>query len=392
MKANLINYLKNNSIIYSFIAFLLRLFFNTVGLFCQTKKRIVFMSFGGRKFDDSPLALYNKIINDKFFDDYEIYWVFCKPNEYKLIRGKTIKVDSFKFFIILLTSKIWISNTMIDRGIGIRKKGVIRVETWHGTPLKKICGEENIKSFKTFKSKKTDNHTIRCAQSVYDQNIFARVFNSTKESILLCDLPRNDELINNISAEKRDEILTKIGAPLNKKIILYIPTYREYLKTKRYENYIAPPINLRVWEEKLGCNFILLFRAHYAVNKVLGIKNNGFVFDVSTYDRLNDLFQICDILISDYSSAFFDFSIKERPMFCFAYDLEEYSEKRGLYLDIEKDLFLKVFRTENNLLDQLMDNPNSIAAKRIKKKYAPNAGNACSTIISEIKKRLLCKK
>lgn len=386
MKAKLVNFIKNNRLIYSITIFFYRCFYNFIGLFCKTKKQIIFTSFGGRKFDDSPFALYQQIISDDYFNDFEIIWAFSNPNSYQLPRGKAIKIDTFKFFVSLMKSKIWISNTSIDRGIGLHKKSVIRVETWHGTPLKKICGEENNLTFKPKKNRKIDNKTIRCAQSEYDQEIFARVFNASKECIHICDLPRNDELAKEITLEEKNELLEKIGVPKNKKIILYMPTYREYLLDKKFNNYIVPPINLNIWKEKLSNEYVLLFRAHYAVNKVLGIKTDDFVIDVSNFPHLNSLFLISDILISDYSSAFFDFSITGKPMICFAYDLKEYCEKRGLYLDIKKDMFIDVFENENDLITNFKNISNN--SYNFKQKYAPNPGNASAKLVLEIKKKL----
>lgn len=385
MKAKLINFIKANRIIYSVISFFYRLFFNFIGLFCRTKKQIIFTSFGGRKFDDSPYALYKKIISDNFFRDYRIIWAFTNPKSYKLTRGEVVKIDTFKFFISLMKSKIWISNTSIDRGIGLRKRGVVRVETWHGTPLKKICGEENSLTFKPKKRRKIDDKTIRCAQSEYDQEIFARVFNASKKCIHICDLPRNDELVHKISLAEKSELLKNVGIPEHKKIILYMPTYREYLLDDKYNNFIAPPLHLDLWKQELGEEYIVLFRSHYVVNKVLGIKTDNFIIDVSDFPHLNTLFLISDILISDYSSAFFDFCITEKPMICFAYDLKEYSEKRGLYLDLQKQ-FIDVCEKEDELLLNIKNIKNQ--SKKFREKFAPNPGNATAKIIAEIKKRL----
>lgn len=388
MKNKLINFIKHNRFLYKIITFLYRVFYNFLGIFIRTKKTIMFSSFGGRKFDDSPYSLYMEIIKDHFFDEYEIVWAFTDINKFEVERGKKVKIDTFKFFTTLLSSKIWISNTDVDRGIGLRKKGVIRIETWHGTPLKKICGEENTKTFKPHRRKNSRN-LIRCAQSEYDREIFARIFKCSKESILLCDLPRNDELVHNLSDKERNSILCELGIPFDKKIILYMPTYREYLN-QNYESYIEPPIDFKKWETIIGNNFFVLFRAHYSTSKVFGIEDNNFIHDVSKYERLNNLYQISDILISDYSSAFFDFCIKGKKMLCFPYDLDEYKQKRGLYLDIEKDLKLPVYKNESDLLKAIVDENHEKQAdiSEFKNKFAPFAGNAANTILEKLKNML----
>lgn len=393
MRICIINFLKLHPFIVNLCYSLLRLFLNIFGLFLPMKeKTILFASFGGRKFDDSPKALYDEICKRKEFDDWKLIWAFVEPDKFVLERGDKIQIDTLTFFKTLLTSNVWISNSNMDRGINLDRKGTVRIETWHGTPLKKICGEENQNSIgggKSYVRKHVDTKTIRCAQSEYDQEIFSRIFYASKESILLCDLPRND-LLTQYSRQQCESIKEKLHIE-NKKVILYLPTYREYLVDEHNDTYLAPPIDLEKWEKKLSSQYVLLVRAHYAVTKAMNIYENQFIKDVSNYPTLTDLYAISDILISDYSSSFIDYSILNRPMFCFAYDLEEYEEKRGLYVDLEKTLPCKVHTNEEELLNDIMtfDEDKCInASKEFHQKFAPFAGNASKKVIDELLRKL----
>lgn len=359
----------------------------------RKEKTILFASFGGRNFNDSPKAIYDEICRRDEFKDWQLIWAFVNPDKFELSRGKKIKIDTFSFFKTLITSKVWVSNSGMDRGINLMTDKIIRVETWHGTPLKKICGEENQNSFglrpEDYKGS-IDNCAIRCAQSEFDQEIFARVFHASKESILLSDLPRNDELLT-YSEKQIAAIKKELDIDMSKKVILYTPTYREYLVNDDMQNYIAPPMNLNKWKKKLGEKYVLLIRAHYAVSAALGIQDNDFVKNVSTYSSINDLYAISDLMISDYSSTYFDFAILDRPMLCFAYDQEEYEEKRGFYIDMSKELPCRIHKTEDDVIDDIltMDVSEAIAAtKQFHRKYAPSAGSASKTIVDEIVKRL----
>lgn len=355
-----------------------------------TKKKVIFVSLGGRKFDDSPRAIYEEMIQRKCFQDWEFVWAFVDTEEHEIPRGRKVKIDTVKFFYELLTSKIWIGNSGIDRGIGIKKKGCIHVETWHGTPIKKICGEENSVGMPSHVSKKKDSDTIRCAQCTYEKEIFERVFHASEESIILCGMPRNDSLIT-YRKEDITEIRRKLKIPPDKKILLYTPTYREYLIDKDNLTYLRPPINLKKWKENLENEYVMLIRAHYAVVKSLEFEEDDFVRDVSNYPVVNDLYLISDMMISDYSGTFVDFSILERPMFCFAYDYEEYNEKRGLYIDLEDELPCKVTRNEDELLDDIVNVNMEDAARRTKEfhmKYAPIVGRASVTMVDEIERRI----
>lgn len=356
-------------------------------------KTMLFCSFGGRKFDDSPKAIYEEVCSRKEFIDWDLIWVFINPDEFDIPRGHKIKIDTISFFYALLTSRVWISNSGMDRGIGLKSPKNLRVETWHGTPLKKICGEENQNSFGTSPEKykgKLDGDTIRCSQSNYDREIFARIFHAEISSILLSDLPRNDGLFK-YRSEDIISIKNHLEIPLDKKVILYTPTYREYLINDDHQTYIAPPINLDKWKQRLSDDYVLLIRAHYAVSAALNIHDNDFIKDVSSYHTLNDLYIISDMMISDYSSTYFDYAILNRPMLCFAYDRDEYETKRGLYLNLDTTLPCEIDYTEDSLLDRIANIDFKEASERTKKfhkRFAPFAGNASRVVVDTVLAKL----
>ena len=394
MREQLINYLKGHPRIVSCAWWGARCFLRTASFFIPMKdKSMLFCAFGGRKFDDSPKALYDEICRREEFAGWQLKWAFVEPEKYDIPRGEKIKIDTPSFFLALLTSHIWVSNTEMDRGIGLKSKKTIRVETWHGTPLKKICGEENQNSFGKDPSKytgKLDGDTIRCAQSEYDREIFARIFHAAKDAILLSDLPRNDSLLK-YSQEHILAIKQALHIDTGKKVILYTPTYREYLVNTEQQTYIAPPMDLEHWKQELGKEFILLIRAHYAVSAALNLKDSDFVKDVSTYPTLNDLYAISDMMISDYSSTYFDYAILDRPMFCFAYDRKEYETKRGLYLNLDEVLPCGIDYDEDSLLNRIKNANYAEACEKTKpfhRKFAPNAGSACKIVVDKISDRL----
>ena len=194
------------------------------------------------------------------------------------------------------------------------------------------------------------------------------------------------------TSERCDEIKKSLNIPKDKKVILYAPTYREFNRDKMNNCYIKPPIDFAKWQEKLGDNYVLLFRAHYEVVKVLGVESNSFVYNVSDYPCLNDLMCISDMVISDYSSIYFDYAILERPMLNFSYDFEEYSRIRGLYFDIKSELGCNVNLSEDSLIEEIATldiDKYCEYARLFKEKYAPNAGNACKTVINKIKELLV---
>lgn len=391
MRLWIINYFKRHPRLLNVFWKVARFIISLISIIVPIKdNRIIFTSFGGRKFDDSPKAIYDYLIKDSYFQGWDIVWAFAEPEKYTIPVGRKIRIDTPIFIISLLTSHVWVSNSGMDRGIEIINNKIIRVETWHGCPLKKIGGEENTGSLLINKPTKKDYKTIRCSQSQYDRAIFARVFNADLNSILLSDLPRNDILVKGIDGRREKDIKERIGITEEKRVLLYMPTYREYSIDNDNSVYLKPPIDLKKWRDRLGKKFVLLVRAHYAVSRDMDLVYDGFAYDVSDYPVISDLYFIADAMISDYSSSFFDYSILNRPMFCFAYDYEEYNKKRGLYLELEKNLPCPIDFSEDTLLDNIDYHFYDWKSEVInfQKKYAPNAGNATKCVINAIKERL----
>lgn len=394
MRSHIIKCLKKHPVLVQIAWKIARVGMSIWGKFVRTRENtIIFSSFGGRRFDDSPKAIYYEICSREEFANWDIVWAFVNPNEYDIPRGRKVKIDSIGFYRALLYSRVWVSNSGMDRGIGFYKKGIIKVETWHGTPLKKIAGEENTNAIGGKNKKKEgiiDRHTIRCAQSEYDKEIFSRVFNADKETFILCDLPRND-CLKNINSKRVDELRRSLSIPNDKKIILYMPTYREYQVDGKGNTCFNIPIHIEKWKQQLGEEYILLIRAHYAVIRQLEVSEDSFLKDVSQYPSLSDLYSVADILISDYSSAYFDYSILNKPMLCYAYDYDEYVEKRGLYLKLEETLPCPIDKTEKNLLFHLENIEKSCPLERVERfqqRYAPNAGGASKEIVDTIIRRI----
>ena len=358
-----------------------KIIFGILGLFCPIKEnRAVFVTFGGKGFNDSPRAIYEEMCRREEYKDWEFIWAFVEPDKFEVKRGKKIKIDSFWYYKMILSSKLWITNASIDRGMPIKKKETLEINTWHGTPLKRICGEEKEGGLMSHvkKVKKDDSNILYCSQSQYDREIFSRIFQTNIDNILMCDLPRNDELLK-YTRKDIDEIKGSLKIPEEKKVILYVPTYREYARNEENECFFCPPLDLKKWERELGTEYVFLFRAHYEIKKAMNLEENHFVRDVSSYGNLNDLYVVADILISDYSSCFFDYAILDKPMLCFAYDLEEYEEKRGLYLELEETLPCPVDKMEDEVIERISTmkfDEYSGKAREFHCEYAPYAGNA----------------
>ncbi len=346
---------------------------------------ILFVSFGGKKFDDSPKAIYEEIIKDHRFDEYKLVWAFHSPEKFLIPRGTTIKIDTLKYFITALKARCWITNSRIERGLSFKGINSFYFNTWHGTPLKKM-GSDIASENQSFGSKGRWEVDLMTSQSKYEADIFARVFNIEREKFLVCGLPRNDILVSHTEENKLD-LRREIGLPLDKKVILYAPTFREYERDKKFNCVIAPPIDFKKWKKELGENNIILLRAHYEVADVLNVKfDNEFLFNVSDYPEINDLMIVSDLLISDYSSIFYDYSILNKPMLHYTYDFDKYCNKRGLYFDIRKEL-LGVSTNEEDLINLINNLPYDEVmglVRNFRGNYVENYGHATKTSVESI--------
>jgi len=179
------------------------------------------------------------------------------------------------------------------------------------------------------------------------------------EKMLKSGYPRNDIL----SAPDRDarahQIKEQLGIPQDKKIILYAPTWRDddYYGVGDYKFTLKLDIN-RLRRE-LGDEYVLVLRTHYFITEHLDTTGFGdFVYNESSYDDIAELYLISDVLITDYSSVFFDYAILKRPILYFVYDYEKYgSVLRGFYLDMEKDLPGPLLKTNDDVLAALHNLP-----------------------------------
>lgn len=381
--------LKNNRCIYYIYNFIGSILLKFIGLFIKTNnKLILFNCFGGQKFDDNPKAIYEYMKNSNNYKDYQLIWALDNP---KLVDGldiEFVKNNSIKFFITALKAKYWVTNSSMERGLKFKKQNTIYINTWHGSVIKKAGNEFSGEKRKFRVSKANYIYT----QSNIDINYFSKVYNYPKETFLLSGYPRNDELCN-ISKNEILNLKMKLNISANKKVILYAPTFREY----DYDGngcYILPPINLEKWENKLCTDYILLFRTHYEINKILNITNNDFIYNVTDYPYLNDLLKISDILISDYSSIMIDYSILERPIFCFAYDYEKYNCERGCAYDLKTELPNGIIYNEDDLLDCILScnyEEQKIKSKKFREKRLEVYGNAASYIDKIIGKHSIKK-
>ncbi len=375
IKNRIKNILKTNQLAYNIFTCFFDFVFAIMKIFIKVQDNIILInSFGGKKYDDSPRVIFEYMKTQEKYKKYKIYWAFEHPENFEIEGAEKVKSDTLQYFIIALKAKYWITNSAIERGLKFKNKKTIYINTWHGSPIKKIGLAANSGQKVLFKGSECD---IMYAQSEYEIEVSTKSGTLPKEKYILVGLPRNDELFS-VQKSEIDEIRKKLDVPNNKKIILYAPTFRDWTRDSN-GCIIAPPIDINKWKSKLSDKYMIFFRAHYEINNILGIKSDDFIRNMTDYPNLNELMKISDILISDYSSIMFDYSILKRPIFSFCYDYEEFLEKRGMYIDITKELPNGICKTEDELLEQIVNcdfKKQKEKTEKFQEKYVQNDGNA----------------
>lgn len=373
--------LKHNYVIYKVFNVTSSLFMRIWGKFIPMDKTMVLFNAQARKYNDSPRAIYDYMYNKPQFEKYKFVWALEDPDNTE-IPGSPIKVkvDTLEYFKMTLKAKYWITCVNIERSLHYKKKNCVYLNTWHGTAFNTIGNMAKGRKDYDF-----SNVDFFCYESEFQKDICMKSFNTREEAMIPTGYPRNDTLYY-VTPEEVKSLKGKLGLPLDKKIILYAPTWRD--STDNGKTFaIKPPINVDYWKERLGKDYIVLFRTHTYTNKLLGVVFNNVIRDFTSYPVVNDLFKVADVLISDYSSCVTDFCILERPIICFAYDYEEYKAARGLNIDFEIEMPSGIKKTEQEVINHILSmdyDEECKKTKALKDKYTYIGGHATELCVEKM--------
>ncbi len=353
--------------IYRYIVFKVK----TFGIKTDNKT-IIFACFGGKSYTCSPKAIYEYMLSDDKYNDYTFIWSFKNPEDHEFLEKnkntKVVKQGSVEYLKYLAKAKYWIFNYKIPEHI-YPKKDQVFLQCWHGTPLKRLGCDlihfDNVLNTMEGMKKRYKIEAKKFSYFISPSKFATEKFSSAwnlkeigKENIMLeKGYPRNDFLFN-YTDEDVIKIKKELGIEnMDKKIILYAPTYRSNQHEDGVGYTYKEEVDFERFQKELQDDYIILFRPHYFVANSFDFeKYKGFVYNVADVDDINKLYIISDILITDYSSVFFDYANLKRPIIFHMYDLEHYrDESNGFYLDVEKELPGKITRTDDELLEEIKE-------------------------------------
>ncbi|MDA7025482.1 CDP-glycerol glycerophosphotransferase family protein [Bacillus sp. CLL-7-23] len=330
--------------------------FNEICETASLKEMVFFESFLGKSYSGNPKYIYEEMLKLGYGDRFTFVWSYSGDGE---IPGHPIIVnrESEEYYKYLALSKYWVSNIIFP--VHRKREGNIYLQTWHGTPLKKlgydieVDGPEKMARENFYMESRNWDYMLSANQ--YSSNIFKRAF-KFKKQMLEVGYPSNDIFYHENAADKAAQIKEKIGIPKDKKVILYAPTWRDNQASGSWNHVFDLKIDLEQFQEQLSEDHVLILRMHHLISESLQIAEElqSSVFDLSSYDDIQELYLISDVLITDYSSVFFEYAHTKRPILFYAYDFELYKDKiRGFYLDMKKDLPGPILTENGELLSAI---------------------------------------
>ena len=360
------------------------------------KCRVFLTAYEGKQYSCNPKYLFEAMCQDKYFGDYEFIWEFNDPNSlsdidscYAKRISHTVKHNSFKYFKYMLTSRIIITNSSVTGAIPLRS-GQINLNTWHGGGAYKKVGFANTSTV-------DDEESLRISS---DQTTYyvssSRIFTQVQKDSVMIDedkfisvgMPRNDIFFDRQRMSSlRNKVLSLYSIPADSFIVLYAPTYRGSVgKDDFSEISIDVECLQKLVKQKFSKNMVFLFRAHYFNSNNISGDN---IIPVSDYPDMQELLAASDMLITDYSSSMWDFSLTGKPCILYVDDLDKYQDERGFYTPVSSWPGI-VCRNTEELVTAVEEYDPTVYSKKINQYLLESgsfdSGHACQKILNILKK------
>jgi CDP-glycerol glycerophosphotransferase len=314
----------------------------------------LFESFQGKVIGDNPFAIFGEVLSRN--PSGELF--FTVNSKTKAPAGALpVRHGSIAWLRALATSKVLVNNTNFP-GYFRKRSGQKYIQTWHGTPLKRL-GRDIVDvvptgSYLKMMDREASYWDYLVSPSKYCSEIFPCTFGYSGK-IIETGYPRNDILITR--SGDRDSIRASLGVKdPNQLVVLYAPTWRD---TKRTPTGNWKPVNFL--SGGLGPKVTLLFRGHTNTHQAHSQKVSQGAIDVTNYTNVAELYIAADVLVTDYSSSMFDFSCTGKPMIFLVPDIDNYAATRGFYFDFERLAPGPILRDDSKLSETL-ENIESLKA------------------------------
>lgn len=315
------------------------------------KKNRIFFASDSRAEMGGNFEFLNYELKEQGFDD--IYYIF---NENQFVK-KSLRTF-LKFAWLTATAEyIFIeeSHPMLER-VSIKHK-VNVIQTWHAAGAFKTFGYTSMRIMAQDTSKMNFHryYTNAVVSSDAMVPIYSEAFDVDSDLIKPLGLARSDLFWNEpLQAERIDNLKAEYDfLNTEKKVILFAPTFRG--AGRKQAHYPFEYLDLKAIYEALKDEYIFLIKVHFnTLNKInIPVIYSDFFYDVSDYRDINDLMLLSDIMITDYSSVTFEFSLLNKPMLFFVPDLQDYVGTRGFYYHYDELVPGKIVDTSQKLIQAI---------------------------------------
>jgi len=345
---------------------LLRRAYYPLKLRSPLRDTVLFVSWKGRQAADNPLGIAAELRSRG--DDREHIWAVTDPAVRTPDGATVVLTGTQEYYEALARSRYLITND--DMPAHYRKRdGQVYLQTWHGTPLKRIGFDIERPQFISgtayldHLAEDVAHWDLLLSQNPFSTPILRRAFRFDGE---ICEYgyPRNDVLSRPDAPQLAAEVRKRLGLSEGKKVVLYAPTWRDnqFYAAGRYRFDLRLDLE-RAWKT-LGDEYVVLIRGHHHMaDDVPDSASSGFAMNVTRYPDIAELFLVSDVLVTDYSSVMFDYASTGRPMLFFTYDLADYRDNlRGFYFDFEPEAPGPLLATSDDVIAAI-GNIESVAAR-----------------------------
>ena len=297
---------------------------------------------------------------------YNIRFIFKSPNTSDVFYKNELKkiINDIKFQYYYAVSKAtFVCDYFLPCFANEPRQGTKLIQIWHGCGAFKKWGYSTRSGSWGLKDEFFDKYNVHKTYSLITtsseqiNSIYAEAFGNNINKVKALGVPRTDCFFNTDFTKKQKEQLYKKHPELTgKKIVLWAPTYRGN-DLKASENPIT--IDFSLLKSSLGDNYAVLCKFHPHLAKRIkseDIEENmkGFVYNITDEFNISSALCFADILISDYSSLIFEYSLFEKPMIFYAYDLEDYENDRSFYFDYNSFVPGKIIKNTQDLTQAIL--------------------------------------
>lgn len=296
------------------------------------EKTIMYSSYWGQDFNDNPRALYEYI--EKHYPGYQHVVVYSNIlQDIELPGVIPVVTGTKKYWYYLAHAKYFVNNVNFEGKERVKRPEQLEIQTMHGTPLKqmgfKVLQDWTSASYEQY-LEKNRNWDYLTVPSDYVAEIAASAYRH-QAKVLNTGYPRNDELFVRNNEAEILRIKRAMKVPVDKKLVLYAPTWR-----KKGERKLG--IDFESMYASLRDDLFVLIRPHHLSGDIevpMAYADKMILSDDSF--AIDDYYLISDVMITDYSSVMFDYALLNKPMVFFVYDFDNYVSSRGLNFDFKAD-------------------------------------------------------